>query len=389
MKSDPLSILLCGVVEVIQREELADRLGEGRRLRVKCGFDPTAPDLHLGHTVLLQKMRQFQDLGHEVIFLIGDFTAMIGDPSGRAEARPPLTREQVAENARTYERQVFKILDKKKTRIEFNSRWMREMTPEDFIRLAGQYSVARLLERDDFQQRFREGIPIGVHELLYPLIQGFDSVALAADMELGGTDQKFNLLVGRELQRAYGQPPQVVMTLPLLEGTDGARKMSKSFGNAIALEDPPGEIFGKIMSLSDALMLRYYELLTDRDLDAVRSLPAMEAKAGLAEFLVRTYHDEKTASAAKADFEKRFRRREFPEDAEVICVESEQVPLVDLLVLGRLAASRSDARRLIEQGAVEVDGAKILLYEERLSFPPGRDVRIKVGKRRFAVARRG
>ncbi|HET6370219.1 MAG TPA: tyrosine--tRNA ligase, partial [Nitrospiria bacterium] len=285
-----MEIIERGTVDVIIRERLVEKLRDSKRnnkpLLIKAGFDPTAPDLHLGHVVLLEKMRQFQSLGHRVVFLIGDFTAMIGDPSGQSKTRKVLTREQILENAKTYERQVFKILDFQKTKIDFNSRWMGKMSAEDLIRLAAQYSVARILERDDFQKRYREQLPIRVHEFLYPLVQGYDSVALHADVELGGTDQKFNLLVGRDLQEAYGQSPQIVITMPLLEGTDGKLKMSKSLGNYIALEDPPNVMFGKIMSINDELMYRYYELLTEENLDLVRKMHPRDAKVHLGELIV-------------------------------------------------------------------------------------------------------
>ena len=277
-----VELILRGTVEVIQLDELKEKLSaslkEKRPLKVKAGFDPTAPDLHIGHTVLIQKLKHFQDLGHDVIFLIGDFTGMIGDPSGVSETRVALTKEQVLQNAKTYEKQIFNILDPEKTRIEFNSRWMKEMAAEEMVHLCSHYSVARMLERDDFAIRYREQKPISIHEFLYPLVQGYDSVALEADVELGGTDQKFNLLVGRDMQRDYGQKPQIVITMPLLEGTDGVRKMSKSFGNYIALEDRPEEMFGKFMSISDELMYRYYELLTNEDLGAIKQQHPMEAK---------------------------------------------------------------------------------------------------------------
>ncbi|HET8580552.1 MAG TPA: tyrosine--tRNA ligase, partial [Nitrospiraceae bacterium] len=311
-----MDLILRGAVEVIQRNELEAKLARSlkvhRPLRVKAGFDPTAPDLHLGHTVLIHKLKQFQDLGHQVIFLIGDFTGMIGDPSGVSETRVALTKDQVRKNAKTYKRQIFKLLDAKKTKVAFNSRWMNPMKAEELVQISAHYNVARMLEREDFHKRYHEQKPISIHEFLYPLIQGYDSVALKADVELGGTDQKFNLLVGRDLQRAYGQEPQVVLTTPLLEGTDGVRKMSKSLGNYIALEDAPADIFGKIMSISDVLMLRYYELLTTVDLNRVRATHPMEAKLALAEQIVAQYHGQKAADDAKAEFQQKFREREFP-----------------------------------------------------------------------------
>jgi tyrosyl-tRNA synthetase len=393
-----MELILRGAVEVIQRPELEAKLArsikEKRPLRVKAGFDPTAPDLHLGHTVLLQKMKHFQDLGHQVIFLIGDFTGMIGDPSGVSETRPALTREEIEENAKTYRRQVFKILDADKTIVEFNSRWMSPMKAEEVVHLAAQYSVARMLEREDFHKRYHEQRPISVHEFLYPLIQGYDSVALKADVELGGTDQKFNLLVGRDLQRAYGQEPQVVITTPLLEGTDGARKMSKSLGNFIALEDRPADMFGKLMSVSDTLMLRYYELLTTEDLAKIKSAHPMEAKLALAEQLVTQYHGAEAARQAKVEFQQKFREREFPAepDARVILARRDlqnpatpSIGMVDLVAKTGLVPSKSEARRLIVQGAVEVDEEKRTDPNSRLLLAPGRQYRLRIGRRKFAI----
>lgn len=389
-------LLLRGVVEVIQRTELESKLArslkEGRPLRVKAGFDPTAPDLHLGHTVLIHKLKHFQDLGHQVIFLIGDFTGMIGDPTGVSETRKALTKEQVEENAKTYQRQIFKILDQAKTTIEFNSRWMGPMTAEGLIQLAAHYRVARMMERDDFRKRFEEQKPISVHEFLYPLVQGYDSVALKADVELGGTDQKFNLLVGRELQRDYGQEPQVVMTMPLLEGTDGVKKMSKSVGNYIALEDKPADMFGKIMSISDTLMLRYYELLTTEDLDRVKAMHPMEAKQSLAELIVARYHGADAGRQARAEFQQKFQEREFPDEPDVRLVltpgdlrDGQTVGLVDLVAKTGLVPSKSEARRLIVQGGVEVDGRKQSDATASLTLLPGKHLRLKIGRRKFAV----
>ncbi len=386
MKSAELQmkVLLRGVVEVIQERDLADKLSQKRPLRVKAGFDPTAPDLHLGHTVLLHKLKQFQDLGHEVTFLIGDYTAMVGDPTGVSETRKVLNKEQVARNAETYKQQVFKILDPVKTVIRFNSEWLEKLSSLDFIKLGTMMTVARMLERDDFKKRYQEQQPISILEFYYPLIQGYDSVALQSDVELGGTDQKFNLLVGRDLQRARGMEPQVVMTLPLLEGTDGVRKMSKSYGNYIALEDPPAEIFGKIMSISDALMLRYYELLTDHDLDAVRAMHPIDAKSKLAEELTARYHSKEVAIQARQDFDQKFRNREFPELVEMTTIKSEDgmVDIVDLLISPPflLAGSKSEARRLIQQKAVEIDGQPINDVKHKV----GEGVHeVKAGKRRF------
>jgi tyrosyl-tRNA synthetase len=393
-----LNLLLRGTVEVIQREELKARLSlslkEARPLIIKAGFDPTAPDLHLGHTVLIQKLKHFQDLGHQVVFLIGDFTGMIGDPTGVSETRKVLTKEQVQDNAQTYQRQIFKILDPGKTRIVFNSEWMGAMTAEGIIQLAAHYRVARMMERDDFQKRYMEQKPISVHEFLYPLVQGYDSVVLKADVELGGTDQKFNLLVGRDLQRDYGQHPQVVMTMPLLEGTDGVRKMSKSFGNYIALEDRPADMFGKLMSISDELMIRYYELLTVENLEEVKRRHPMEAKKALAEYLVRQYHGEQGAEEAKADFQQRFQKRDFPDqpDAEVMLALSDfpdtehpALPMVDMLMRTGLVPSKTEARRLLSQQAVQVDGEKVTDPNGTFFFEPGRRYPVKIGKRKFAV----
>ena len=387
-----LALIARGAVEIISTKELGDKLAESlkdrRPLRVKAGFDPTAPDLHLGHTVLIHKLKHFQDLGHEVVFLIGDFTGMIGDPTGVSETRKPLTKEEVRQNAKTYERQIYKILDPERTIIDFNSRWMNRMTAEQLIHLSAHYSMARMLERDDFQKRYRDQKPISIHEFLYPLIQGYDSVALEADVELGGTDQKFNLLVGRELQRAYGQSPQVVLTMPLLEGTDGVRKMSKSLGNYIALEDPPEEMFGKLMSISDTLMWRYYELLTTEDLNSVKAMHPMEAKLNLASTIVARYHSPSAAADARAEFRQKFSEREFPvESAERTVLSAEPMALVAVITQAGLAPSKTEARRLIAQGGVELDGEKVTDGDRILPAEPGREYRLKVGKKRFAVIR--
>jgi len=378
-------ILFRGTVDVIQKNELIEKLkkskAEGRPLRIKAGFDPTAPDLHLGHTVLFQKMRQFQDLGHEVIFLIGDFTGMIGDPSGRSETRKPLTREQVLQNAETYKAQVFKVLDPKKTTVRFNSEWFGSMTAEGLIRLASQYTVARILERDDFQKRYQQSQPISIHEFLYPLIQGYDSIALKADVELGGTDQKFNLLVGRELQKIEGQPQQVVMTMPLLEGTDGVRKMSKSYGNYIALEDPPAEMFGKIMSIRDELMYRYYELLTDVPLDEVRSLHPMEAKLKLAAIIVDRFHGIDAARKAREHFDATVGRKDQEGAIQECKVPSGRHRLVDLIYTQGWTSSKSEARRLILQGAVELNGEKVADPSYEIIVQNECQYDLKVGKK--------
>jgi tyrosyl-tRNA synthetase len=384
-----LELLARGAVEIISTKELEEKLAtaikQRRPLRIKAGFDPTAPDLHLGHTVLIHKLKHFQDLGHEVIFLIGDFTGMIGDPTGMSETRKALTKAEVRKNAETYERQIFKILDPARTTLEFNSRWMNAMTAEQLVHLAARYSVARMLERDDFHTRFREQKPISLHEFLYPLIQGYDSVVLEADVEVGGTDQKFNLLVGRDLQRAYDQPTQVVMTTPLLEGTDGVRKMSKSLGNYIALEDGPGEMFGKIMSISDALMLRYYELLTTADLAAISQMHPMETKLRLAQEMVTRYHGAEAAENARAEFHQRFSEREFPQTAERKVLPRKVNTLVGILVGAGLAPSKTESRRLIAQGGVEVNGEKVMDGDRAFPSDALQEYRLKVGKKRFAI----
>jgi tyrosyl-tRNA synthetase len=394
--SRQLELILRGVVEVIQRAELESKLTralkENRPLRVKAGFDPTAPDLHLGHTVLIHKLKHFQELGHQVIFLIGDFTGMIGDPTGQSETRVALSKEKVLENARTYERQIFKILDPAKTLLEFNSRWMSTMTAEGLIHLSAHYSVARMLERDDFHKRYHEQKPISIHEFMYPLVQGYDSVALKSDIELGGTDQKFNLLVGRDLQRNYGQEPQVVITMPLLEGTDGMRKMSKSLGNYVALEDTPNDMFGKLMSISDALMLRYYELLTTEDLAGVKAAHPMEAKQALAALIAARYHGAEAGQQARAAFQQKFQEREFPSEPDVRLIltladlrEGQTISLVDLVVKTGLVPSKSEARRLIIQGGLEVDEQKQSDANAVLPIVAGRAYRLKIGRRKFAL----
>jgi len=395
-----LELIRRGTVEIIQEQELELRLRssikEGRPLRVKAGFDPTTPDLHLGHTVLIQKLKHFQDLGHEVIFLIGDFTGMIGDPTGVSDTRKALTKEEVRSNAKTYERQIFKTLDPEKTRIEFNSRWMQDMRAEDMVELCARYSVARMLERDDFSKRYREQKPISVHEFLYPLVQGYDSVALKADVELGGTDQKFNLLVGRDLQRDYGQAPQVVITMPLLEGTDGVRKMSKSFGNYIALEDQPGDMFGKVMSVSDELMFRYYKLLTSNDLQNIKQRHPMEAKIALAEQIVSCYHGVDDAKQGKEGFEQKFRNRVFPNapDATVILKKEDfrdpanpSYGLIDLIMRAGLTPSRGEARRLIVQGAVIIDKERYQNVNAVIALRNESEYQMKIGKRKYVLVK--
>ncbi len=387
-----MSVIRRGVEEIISEEELAARLKRsldtGKRLKIKAGFDPTAPDLHLGHTVLMHKLRQFQELGHQVLLLIGDFTGMIGDPTGRSEIRRHLSREEVDRNAETYKEQAFKVLDEEKTEVVFNSEWMDRLTASDIIELASKYTVARMLERDDFKKRYVEGRSISIHEFLYPLVQGYDSVVLHADVEIGGTDQKFNLLLGRELQRGFGQDPQVVITMPLLEGTDGVKKMSKSFGNYIGITEPPAEIYGKIMSISDSLMLRYYELLSTASHDYISAIRRGEvhpkaAKEMLAKEIVSRYHGERVAAEAAERFKKVFRDRDVPEDVEEVQVgcDGETVWLPRLLVLAGMAKSSSEAMRLIKQGGVQVDGEKI--GDTRLELETSRGYLIRIGKRNF------
>jgi tyrosyl-tRNA synthetase len=384
---------LCrGAEEILVREELVTRLASGRPLKVKAGFDPTAPDLHLGHVVLLNKMRQFQDFGHDVIFLIGDFTGMIGDPSGKSTTRPPLTREEVTANAKTYADQVYKVLDPDKTRLEFNSRWMGKMDAVGLIELAAKQTVARMLERDDFHKRYRAGKPISLHEFLYPLVQGYDSVALHADVELGGTDQKFNLLMGRQLQQACGQSPQIVMTMPLLEGLDGANKMSKSLGNYIGITEPPLEMFGKIMSISDDLMWRYFQLLSARPLNDITSLKQSVAEGAnprdikfqLGAELVTRFHNAAAAQRAQDDFVARHRDQSIPEDLPLITVTATagKIGIAHLLKAAGLVDSTSEAFRLIQQGGVRVDGARV--EDRSLSVGAGREHVVQVGRRRYA-----
>lgn len=372
--------------EVISGDELTAKLREGRALRVKLGMDPTAPDLHLGHSVTLKKLRDFQRRGHTVIFLVGDFTAMIGDPTGRSETRKPLTREQIVANAGTYQRQVAKILDPALTEVRFNSEWMDKLDVRGLIEVAAKLSVARMLERDDFEKRLAEQQPLFLHELLYPLVQGYDSVALRADVELGGTDQKFNMLVARELQRAFNQPPQVVITMPLLEGLDGVRKMSKSYGNAVGLTDAPRDMFGKLMSIPDRMMPRYFELLTDVapvELAAIRSGLAhpMESKKRLATEIVAEYYDSDAASDARDYFESKFQRREVPQDVPVFRIAAE-LWICELLKQLGFAASTNEARRLVGQGAVRVDRQTVT--DINFHFVPGQHRILEVGKRRVA-----
>lgn len=394
--NEQLEVIKRGSMEVISEEELLKKLKEGRPLTVKAGFDPTAPDLHLGHTVLIHKLRQFQDLGHRVIFLIGDFTGMIGDPTGKSETRKHLTREDVLKNAETYKEQVFKILDPEKTEVVFNSQWMDRMTAVDMINLAAKYNVARMLEREDFHKRYKAGQSISIHEFMYPLIQGYDSVALKADVEIGGTDQKFNLLVGRELQRDYGQTPQVVITMPLLEGTDGVNKMSKSLGNYIGITEPPKEIFGKVMSITDELMLRYYELLSHistLELNELKegiksgSIHPKDTKVRLAKEMVARFHGQDAAEQAAEEFSNIFKAGGLPdeiEEKEVIC-EKESILLAVAIARAGLSSSNSEARRFIQQGGVSVDNDKVMDINAELSSE--KEYLIQVGKRRFARVR--
>jgi tyrosyl-tRNA synthetase len=380
-----------GAHEVLLSADLTRKLRRGAPLRVKAGFDPTAPDLHLGHTVLLNKMRHFQQLGHEVTFLIGDFTGLIGDPTGRNATRPPLTPEEIQENARTYESQVFKILDAGKTRIDFNSRWLSALTAADVVKLAAHYTVARMLERDDFSKRYKAGQPISIHEFLYPLAQGYDSVAMRADVELGGTDQKFNLLVGRALQEAYGQEPQVVMTMPLLEGLDGVNKMSKSLGNYIGITEEPDAMFGKVMSISDELMWRYFELLSFRPLPEIAALKR-EAAAGrnprdikfeLAREIVARFHDAAAAEHAQRRFTARVSEKAVPDDLplKVIAVDGAGIRIANVLKEAGLASSTSEANRKLDEGAVRIDGTRVT--DRGLMLQAGAEHVFQVGSRRF------
>jgi tyrosyl-tRNA synthetase len=395
---EQLDYLRKGAVEIIREEDLRAKLERSARarlpLRVKYGADPTAPDIHLGHTVVIRKLRAFQELGHTAIFLIGDFTGLIGDPSGKSATRPQLTREEINANAETYKAQIFKLLDPAKTVIDFNSRWMDTLGSDGFIRLASHTTVKQILERDDFQKRLADERPIALHELLYPLVQGYDSVALEADVELGGTDQKFNMLVGRNLQREYRQEPQVVITMPLLEGTDGVQKMSKSYGNYIGINEPPQEMFGKIMSVSDELMWRYYELLTDLRMDEIARLRAAseagernprDLKVELAKRVITDFHSAPDAEAAEAEFNRVFKRKEIPDEIEERTIASGSWKLPRLLVETALAASMGEARRLIEQGGVRLDGERCA--EDEVNLNAAQTILIQVGKRRFLRVR--
>ena len=396
---EQIKLLKKGAVEIILEEDLVRKLErsikENKPLTVKAGFDPTAPDIHLGHTVLLRKMKHFQELGHNVVFLIGDFTGLIGDPSGRSATRPAMSREEINKNAETYKQQVFKILDPHKTIIDFNSRWLGALTSFDIIRLTSKYTVARILERDDFTKRFKAGLPISVHELLYPLMQAYDSVALQADVELGGTDQKFNLLVGREIQREYGQEPQVILTMPLLEGLDGVEKMSKSLGNYVGINEPPQEIFGKLMSISDELMYRYYELLTDISTDQIENwkrqakegkVNPRDLKAQLARLIVADFWGEEEGKRATEEFDRIFKHKEIPENIEEkileISKETPQLELVETMFSLGLVPSRGEAKRLVRQGGVYLDGQRVESIDCQLDATKPEQI-LKIGKRKF------
>jgi tyrosyl-tRNA synthetase len=390
--TEQLDIIRRGCGELLLEDELEQKLALGRPLRIKAGFDPTAPDLHLGHTVLLNKMRHFQDLGHHALFLIGDFTGMIGDPSGKNTTRPPLSRAQVIENAKSYENQVFRILKPEQTEVVFNSAWMDKLGAGDLVRLAATHTVARMLERDDFGKRYRGNKPIAIHEFLYPLIQGYDSVALKADVELGGTDQKFNLLMGRELQKHFGQPEQCVLTMPLLEGLDGVNKMSKSAGNYIGITENPSDMFGKLMSISDELMWRYIELLSFEPMDVVYTLREevsqgrnpRDVKVGLAQEIVTRFHSKRDAEAALLDFEARFRRGAIPDDMleKILHAEKDGLPIAQLLKQAGLTASTTEALRLIEQGGIKLNGEKV--SDKTIKLNRGQTAIVQVGKRKFA-----
>ena len=390
--SDSLELISRGADEILVEEELVKKLKRGKPLKIKAGFDPTAPDLHLGHTVLVNKLKQFQDLGHEVMFLVGDFTAMIGDPTGKSATRPPLTRDEVLENAKTYEHQVFKILDAKKTTVFFNSSWMGQMNSADMIQLAAKHTVARMLERDDFNKRYKGGQSISIHEFLYPLVQGYDSVAMKADVELGGTDQKFNLLVGRQLQEAYGQEPQVALTMPILEGLDGVQKMSKSLNNYIGITDSPDDMFGKIMSISDELMWRYFELLSFRPMSEIdgfrqqieQGANPRDIKFLLAQELIERFHSLQDAQKAQQNFIERFQKGAMPDEMDEVTLQTEngELGIAALLSGAGLVQSNGEGFRMIKQGAVKIDGEKV--SDKGLMLSAGFDAVVQVGKRRFA-----
>ena len=389
---EALNLIKRGSEDLLVEQELKDKLVSGKRLRVKAGFDPTAPDLHLGHTVLLNKLRQFQELGHEAMFLIGDFTGMIGDPTGKNVTRKPLTRDEVIENARSYEQQIFKILDPEKTLVMFNSSWMNAMSSADLISLAAKHTVARMLERDDFHKRYHGGQPIAIHEFLYPLIQGYDSVAMKADVELGGTDQKFNLLVGRELQKHFGQAPQVVLTMPILEGLDGVQKMSKSLGNYIGISDVPDEMFGKIMSVSDELMWRYLELLSFRPMpeiekwkqEVAQGANPRDVKIRLAEEIIERFHSRADATRAHENFIARFQKGATPDEMPEVELKADagNLSLMQVMKQAGLTSSTSEAMRMVDQGGVKVNGEKVA--DKSMMLPAGETLVLQVGKRKFA-----
>lgn len=389
---DALDLICRGTDEVIKLEELEAKLKKGKKLRIKAGFDPTAPDIHVGHTVLINKMKQFQDLGHDVIFLIGDFTGMIGDPTGKSATRKALTREEVLENAKTYQEQIYKILDKEKTIIEFNSNWFKDMSAADMIQLSAKYNVARMLERDDFNKRYKTGQSIAIHEFMYPLVQGYDSVALECDVELGGTDQKFNLLVGRHLQAQIGQDPQIVITMPLLEGLDGFNKMSKSLDNYIGIDDAPNDMFGKVMSISDDLMWRYFELLSFKSNAAIDQYKndvengknPRDVKFDLALELIERFHDAQAAEGALNAFKAQFQKGAIPDDIDELTLETEngEMGIAHILKNAGLCSSTSDAMRMVKQGAAKLNGKKIT--DPKQTFPAGTHEVFQVGKRKFA-----
>ncbi len=377
---DALSKIRRGTNEIISEEELVKKLASGKKLRIKLGVDPTAPDLHLGHSVIINKLKVFQDLGHQIVFLIGDFTARIGDPSGRSATRPMMTEEQIMQNIKTYQDQVFKILDREKTEVVFNSKWLNALGIEGLLKLASKHTVAQMLVRDDFEKRFKADIPISIVEFMYPLLQAYDSVALKADIELGGNDQKFNLLLGRDMQRDAGQEPQVVITMPLLVGTDGVKKMSKSYNNYIALNDKPQDMFGKLMSISDELMMFYYELLTQENLDEIKQMHPKESKMKLGSIIVERYWGKEAAETAKSEFNKIFAKKDLPTEIEEYKCEKTKIKLSELLFVSKMVSSKNEARRLIEQGGAKVDGQKAVCDSE-LEIKDG--MILQAGKRKF------
>lgn len=377
---DALALIRRGTNEIISEEELKKKLASGKKLRIKLGVDPTAPDLHLGHSVIINKLKIFQDLGHQIVFLIGDFTARIGDPSGRSATRPMMTEEQIMANIKTYQEQVFKILDREKTEVVFNSKWLNELGIQGLLKLASKHTVAQMLVRDDFEKRYKADIPISIVEFMYPLLQAYDSVALKADVELGGNDQKFNLLLGRDMQRDAGQEPQVVITMPLLVGTDGVKKMSKSYKNYIALNDAPQEMFGKLMSISDELMMVYFELLTQENLDEIKQMHPKEAKMKLGEIIVERYHGKEAAEIAKAEFNKIFANKDLPTEIEEFKCDKDKIKLSELLFVSGMVTSKKEARRLIEQGGAKVDSQKVTSDDE-IEIKDG--MILQAGKRKF------